>query len=203
MDGDRERKSYEADAYLTQLSHYYTELNYQMARDTFHHLMDFPTWPTEWKSHMVFMAHADYMHTGGVSYLQSIYEFLKTKLLLDRADPDGLITSTPKEQKTTDLVDWPPGERDEFVFSRVTTVVNAFHLETLSNMETLARAVGKESEANQFHSQRKATMTQFQEQLFDWDLGLYLDGIDTDHHSYHPNRVLSSDVSGSITIEVR
>ena len=35
VDGDRERIPYEADAYLNQLSHYYTDNDSRMARDTF------------------------------------------------------------------------------------------------------------------------------------------------------------------------
>ena len=41
MDGDRERIPYETGAYLNQLSHYATDTDVQMARDTFDHLI----WP--------------------------------------------------------------------------------------------------------------------------------------------------------------
>jgi hypothetical protein len=64
VDGDRERIPYEADAYLNQLSHYYTDNDVQMARDTYDWLMKHGTWPTEWAPHMVFMAYADWMRTG-------------------------------------------------------------------------------------------------------------------------------------------
>ena len=64
LDGDRERISYEADAYLDQLGHYSAGNDIQMARDTFDHLMKHGTWPTEWAAHMIFMAYADYMRTG-------------------------------------------------------------------------------------------------------------------------------------------
>ncbi len=59
VDGDRERIPYEADSYLNQLSHYYTDHDVQIARDTFDHMMIHGTWPTEWAPHMVFMAYAD------------------------------------------------------------------------------------------------------------------------------------------------
>jgi arylsulfatase len=61
VDGDRERIPYEADAYLNQISHYYTDRDTQMARDTFDHLMQHGTWPSEWSPHMVLMAYADWM----------------------------------------------------------------------------------------------------------------------------------------------
>ena len=94
VDGDRERIPYEADAYLNQLSHYATDHDVQMARDTFDWLMKHPTWPTEWAFHMVFMAHADWMHTGDTEWLRPRYEALKPKLLLDRARADGLLVSS-------------------------------------------------------------------------------------------------------------
>jgi alpha-L-rhamnosidase len=84
VDGDRERIPYEADAYLNQLSHYYTDNDVQMARDTFDHLMVNGTWPTEWAPHMVFMAHADWMHTADAEWLRPRYESLKGKLLTER-----------------------------------------------------------------------------------------------------------------------
>ena len=42
VDGDRERIPYEADAYLNQLSHYATDRDRQMARDTFDWLVQHP-----------------------------------------------------------------------------------------------------------------------------------------------------------------
>ena len=119
MDGDRERIPYEADAYLNQLSHYATDNDTQMARDTYDWLMAHPTWPTEWAPHMVFVAHADWMQTGDTAWLAPRYEALKSKLLLERARADGLITSTPADIKKGDIVDWPVGERDGFVFTPV------------------------------------------------------------------------------------
>ncbi|MEI8036949.1 MAG: family 78 glycoside hydrolase catalytic domain [Verrucomicrobiota bacterium] len=43
VDGDRERIPYEADAYINQLSHYATDYDIQMARDTYDRLMKYPT----------------------------------------------------------------------------------------------------------------------------------------------------------------
>ena len=60
VDGDRERIPYEADAYLNQLSHYYSDHDIQMARDTLDYLLTNGTWPTEWAPHLVFMAYADW-----------------------------------------------------------------------------------------------------------------------------------------------
>ena len=132
VDGDRERIPYEADAYLNQLSHYACDADGQMARDTFDYLIKFPTWPTEWAPHFIFIAHADWGRTGDAPWLAARYESLKPKLLGERARADGLLASTDAQIKRGDIVDWPVGERDGFEFKPVNSVVNAFHLRALT-----------------------------------------------------------------------
>ncbi len=187
VDGDRERIPYEADAYLNQLSHYYTDTNIQMARDTYDRLIDFATWPTEWAPHMIFMAHADWMRTGDKEWLAPRYERLKTKALTERAGPDGLIASNEQQIKKTDIVDWPKTERDGYVFTERNTVVNAFHLAAIKRLADLARAIGKDEEAAEFDTRFKKTHTEFQKQLFDSKRGVYRDGVGTNHASHHAN----------------
>jgi hypothetical protein len=158
-----------------------------MARDTFDRLMRLPTWPTEWAFHMIFMAHVDWMQTGDRAWLSARYESLKPKLLLDRARADGLLQGTPAQVGRGDIVDWPPGERDGFVFRPVNTVVNAFHLRSLALMADLAAALGKDREAGEYASRERATRRAFQEALFDAGRGLFRDGEGTDHASLHAN----------------
>ncbi len=187
VDGDRERIPYEADAYLNQLSHYATDNDIQMARDTYDWLMKYPTWPTEWAFHMIFMAHADWMHTGDAGWLVPRYEALKAKLLLERAGPDGLLVSNAAQVKRDDIVDWPLAERDGFVFKPVNTVVNAFHLRSLSMMADLAEAVKKETEAADYRERESRARGAFQKRLFDTTRGIYRDGEGTNHASQHAN----------------
>ena len=185
VDGDRERIPYEADAYLNQLSHYATDNDIQMARDTFDHLMKHPTWPTEWAFHMIFMAHADYRHTGDTQWLSSRYESLKPKLLLKRAREDGLLTSNAEQIKKLDLVDWPAKERDGYVFKTVNTVINAFHIRALGMMAEMATALGKDKEATDYTAMAAKVHAAFQRSLFDPAKGAYRDGEGTDHTSQH------------------
>lgn len=187
VDGDRERIPYEADAYLNQLSHYATDRDIQMARDTFDWLMRYPTWPTEWAAHLIFMVHADWMHTGDRAWLAARYESLKPKLLLERARADGLLTSNAAQIKKGDLVDWPAAERDRFVFTPINTVVNAFHLRSLALMAELADALGHDSDARSYRDRAAATHAAFQARLFDGTRGVYRDGEGTDHASQHAN----------------
>jgi alpha-L-rhamnosidase len=187
VDGDRERIPYEADAYLNQLSHYATDNDVQAARDTFDWLMKHPTWPSEWAPHMVFMAYADWMHTGDLDWLAARYEGLKAKLLLDRAGQDGLIHSNPRQVKRDDIVDWPLGERDGYVFTPVNTVVNAFHLRALQWMAEMGRALQRDADAAEFAARQQKARAAFQQRLFDAGRGLYRDGEGTDHVSLHAN----------------
>ncbi len=187
VDGDRERISYEADAYLNQLSQYATDHDVQMARDTFDRLMAHPTWPTEWATHMVFMAYADWMQTGDTNWLASHYAELKTKLLSTRARSDGLIVSTTNQITRGDLVDWPEGERDGYVLTPVNTVVNAFHIRSLALMAELARALNHDADALEYSACEQRSRKAFQEKLFDSARGLFCDGEATAHVSLHAN----------------
>jgi hypothetical protein len=187
VDGDRERISYEADAYFSQIGRNYTDGDVQMARDTFDRLTAQPTWPSEWAPHMIFMAYADWMQTGDTNWLASHYESLKPKLQLARARADGLIVSDDEQIRQGDLVDWPPGERDGYVFAPVNTVVNAFHLRALALMAELSRALHRDDDATNYSALESAAVAAFQANLFDAARGLYRDGEGTDHYSEHAN----------------
>ena len=187
VDGDRERIPYEADAYLNQLSHYYTDRDLRMARDTYDHLMANATWPTEWATHLVFMLHADWMHTGDAAWVASRYPALKSKLLIERVRADGLITSNAAQIRKGDLVDWPPAERDGFVFTPVNTVANAFYLRGLALMTDLARVVKNDADVSEFTTRERTGRAAFHEKLFDAARGVYRDGEGTDHASQHAN----------------
>jgi hypothetical protein len=136
---------------------------------------------------MVFMAYADWMQTGDKAWLATHYEGLKTKLLTDRLGQDGLVVSSPTMIAHGDLVDWPPSERDGFVFTSENTVVNAFRLKALLDMGQLAEALGKNTEAAKFLTDESTAQAAFEERFFDPSIGLYRDGLGTDHASFHAN----------------
>ena len=187
VDGDRERIPYEADAYLNQLSHYTTDFDVQMARDTYDHLMIHGTWPTEWASHMVFMAHADWWHTGDRAWIDARYDALRAKLLLERVGEDGLLHSSPENIRHGDIVDWPRGERDGFVFTATNAVVNAFYLRALEMMVEMGRALGRTAAVAEYDALHQRGRAAFQSTLFDPATGLCRDGVGTDHRSLHAN----------------
>lgn len=191
IDGERERLAYEADAYINQLSHYAVAPDYDSARRTFEQLAKYPTWPTEWATHMIFMVDADYHWTGSTALAQKHYDLLKQKAMMDRARPDGLI-------KAYAIVDWPAGERDGYgcgtrdpkrpghqVGPEVNTVANAFYIEGLRRLATLAEATGRAEDAAQFRERADRATTAFNSVFLDPTLGRYRDGEGCDHASFH------------------
>ena len=210
VDGDRERIPYEADAYLNQLSHYTTDREYAMARRTIEYFMEHPTWPTEWQQHVALLIYSDYIYTGNTELIERYYEDLKHKTLFELSNEEGLITSTkvtedfmyklgfkPGYNKPlTDIVDWPSanfqgsgnrGERDGFVFKPYNTVINAFFYENMKIMVEFAQILGKTQEVLEFQLRAALAKKAINEQMFDKERGVYVDGIGTDHASLHAN----------------
>jgi alpha-L-rhamnosidase len=198
IDGDRERKPYEADAYINQLGWYYTAGDYALPRHTHEYLMVHPTWPTEWIMFSVLIAWEDYLHSGDSSSLQRLYKDLQAKTLIDLERPDGLI-SVPRGKlpdgvgraihidKISDVVDWPAGERDGYDMRTVNTVVNAFHVRALDRMALMARALGKFDDESRFRAAAKRSAKSMNEKLADPATGLYVDGEGSRHSSLHAN----------------
>jgi hypothetical protein len=182
VDGDRERIPYEADAYLNQLGHYAVDREFSLARHSHEYLLAHPTWPTEWKSHSVMMAWADYEATGDSRSLARSYAILRReKIYLDRMRPDGLVDTSDLR----DLVDWPPGERDDYDFRPVNTVVNAFHCHTLQLMARIATALGRATEATEFTNAATLARDSFHRVFFNPVTGRYRDGEDSAHEAFH------------------
>lgn len=125
IDGYREVKPYEADAYINQLGHYAIDADYMMARNTQEYLLSHGTWPTEWIMHSVFMAYQDYMQTGDKAFIEANYNKLKMRTLTDFSKGDFLISSNEQTsefllkagiqaKKLKDIIDWPQNERDNY-----------------------------------------------------------------------------------------
>jgi hypothetical protein len=213
IDGDRERIPYEADAYINQLGHYYSDREYSIARRTNEYFIDHPTWPTEWILQTVLLFHNDLMFTGNMESLAKYYKALQYKTLYEIARPDGLISSknvtdevmlnlgfSNAKERIRDIVDWPPsqkdtgwqlatpeGERDGYDMTEVNTVVNAFHYRSLVLMAEMAGYLGKPVDSLLFISRAIKVRNSINEKLFDRGKGIYLDGENSHHSSLHAN----------------
>ncbi|MEM7655659.1 MAG: family 78 glycoside hydrolase catalytic domain [Bacteroidota bacterium] len=215
VDGDRERIPYEADAYLNQLSHYTTDREYAIARQTIEYFMQHPTWPTEWQQHVALMFYQDYRYTGNLELVERYYEPLKHKTLIGLETESGLIsTESPNHngilmqqlgfadttERLKDIVDWPPaqkdtgwklateeGERDGFVFRPFNTVINSLYYQNLKIMAEFAALLDKTEEALDFEARAARVKQAIHEQMYVAEGGYYRDGIGTEHGSVHAN----------------
>ena len=197
VDGDRERIPYEMDAYLNQLGEYAVHADYSLARASHEYLMVHPTWPTEWKQYSVRMAWTDWMWSGDTRSIAKFYGKLRDeKLLMFCArKSDGLLRTGGERMPHSltnacgmaDIVDWPPHERDGFVFRDVNAVVNALYYRNLLEMADIAHALGKGADTDMFRSRAEAVFAAYQKTFFDPARGVYRDGEGTDHASLHQN----------------
>lgn len=189
VDGDRERKPYEADAYINQLSHYAVDRDFTLARSSHEYLIRNPTWPTEWVLHSVLMAWADYLYTGDDRSLRHFYTELAGKPLVQLAREDGLISTATANAPPgmRDIVDWPEGERDGYEMRPINTVVNAFHFRALVLMGEIARVLGRADDASTYAARAAKVKDAINARLFDAARGVYVDGEGSTHASLHAN----------------
>ena len=191
VDGDRERKPYEADAFINQLGQYALDREFTLARYTQEYLLAHPTWPTEWKFHSIFMAWADYLETGDDELLARHYDALVKKLFLDRARIDGLMQGFPNEPQTvnSDIVDWPPSERDGFVIAgnHCNSVNSAFYYHSLRIMADAAALLGRTNDAAEFTQRAERVYAAYNRVFWDAEAQTYRDGDGINHASAHAN----------------
>jgi len=213
IDGDRERIPYEADAYINQLGHYYTDREYSIARRTNEYFIDHPTWPTEWILQTVLLFHNDLLFTGNMEALSKYYKALQYKTLFEIARPDGLISSknvtdevmhnlgfSNAKERIRDIVDWLPsqkdtgwklanaeGERDGYDMTEINTVVNAFHYRSLVLLAEMAGCLGLSVDSLLYMNRAIKVRNTINEKLFDLERGIYLDGENSEHSSLHAN----------------
>jgi len=198
IDGDRERLPYEADAYINQLGWYCCTDDLTLPRYSHEHLIQKPTWPTEWIMFSVLMAWEDYRYTGDTASLKEFYNDLKAKTLIALERTDGLISTVeppfPKEvgdaihiKKIKDIVDWPAVERDGCEMKPVNTVVNVFHCRALQLMANLAAVMRKQDDEKMFREAGGTVLKSINEKLIDPSTGLYVDGEGSKHSSLHAN----------------
>lgn len=214
VDGDRERIPYEGDAYINQLGHYCVDWEYDFARYSNEYMIQNPTWCTEWHLHSVMMAYMDYLYSGEKISLETFYEELCIKTLIDFAREDGLISVAPElrtsqmekllaphfasgiiKENIRDVVDWPPGsftkggtgERDDHEIMPINTVVNAFHGHTLNLMSKIAKVLDHSEDSKMFANRAEEVKGRMNSLLFDDNRGVYIDGEGSTHASLHTN----------------
>ncbi len=186
----RERRAYEGDSYLHQLAHYALDREFALARYSTEYLYFNYTWPTEWKLTSPSAAWRDYLQTGDDRSLERYYELLRdTKSVRHFMDHRGLVVKSPggahHPDAWTDLIDWPAGLRDGYVFTDVNTVINAYNERSVRDLGRIAKTLGRPDEAEELTGLADTAADAINSHLFDPETGLYRDGLDVDHHALH------------------
>jgi alpha-L-rhamnosidase len=196
VDGDRERKPYEADAYIQQLSAYAVNNDFTMPRCSFEYLATHPTWPTEWKFHMIFLAWADYLQTGNADLLNKYYSTLQYDSFTWAATGNGLMQGFPgfPQSANSDIVDWPAGDRDGFTGiagsgyrNWTNSVNNAFYYRGLRTMANIASVIGRTNDAAAYNANADQVYSVYNSTFWDAAAQRYVDGVGTSHASVHAN----------------
>ncbi len=183
IDGNRERMPYEADSYVTALSHFAVDANYAACRASIEWSLDNPTWPTEWHLLMPELMKAYLLYSGDTETVRGWYARLKPFLLSGSLDERGFLTAKRLPQGVRDIVDWPEGERDGYEMKDVNFVPNAFRHLALLDMAYLAEQSGHAVEAAQYRAEAAALNDRLHEAMFDGKL--FVDSPGSKHHSVH------------------
>jgi alpha-L-rhamnosidase len=184
----RERAPYEGDNLIHMLIQGYTDGDWTLSKYTLQWLAVNETWPTEWRFSSILSAYEYWRSTGDLKAVGDYYEDLKafvpTRWI--RAS-DGLVQKEPGASSTAngDLVDWPQGERDGYVFTNVNTVINAWSYKALADMAEIAAALGRTDDAATWSAAAERLRGAINANLYDPVSGRYKDGLTTTHASVH------------------
>lgn len=196
----RERLPYEADAYLQQRAHLCLDQAPALARYSVDFTLEHRTWPTEWPLFGLLAVHDLWWTTGDDGQVREHYHRLPDLLPLRWVDPGTGLVRKPSDGGKPgdmdrggfdrDLVDWPPSERDGYLFGEVNTVINALAYRCFRAAADLARAVGEPTDAEHYAATADRLHAAIQRHLFDPERRAYADGLDPDgrqldHHAIH------------------
>ena len=130
IDGNRERRPYEGDSFINQLSHFCCDRNYSVAKNTIELLFQHPTWPKEWSLLMPLIVRDYVLYSGDVASIERWRENIEKCTLIEYANKDSLLEDVLIKDTPTmmlrDIVDWPAVERDDYEFAELNTVPNAY-----------------------------------------------------------------------------
>lgn len=180
----RERLVYEADVYISMLSHFALDNNYAPAKRSIEYLIKHPTWPCEWRQFMIPLFYEYVMHTGDVEFAGQYYHVLREQYsFIDLMERDGLIARFPQQI----IVDWPVSCQDNYDFGDYCAVPNAFLYWDLLLLSKLAGIIGKDMEQVELSVLAGQVKAAFNDKLFDAETGLYVDSENSNHSSFHAN----------------
>ncbi|MBQ7338118.1 MAG: family 78 glycoside hydrolase catalytic domain [Clostridia bacterium] len=191
----RERAAYEGDLLINMLSAYTFELPGMLPRFSARYLLTHRTWPAEYELTTIRAILLDYLYTGNRALIKETYPRLRTILTRETPDPStGLMPRRTANQHGMDaiLVDWPMDSRDGYDTQNAhfNTVYNAFYYAVLSDMEYIAKELGKENDRRDWRAAKDALQSAMLTYLYNEEAGafrdgLYEDGTPIEHYAQH------------------
>lgn len=178
----RERIAYEADCYVSMLSHFALDADFALARRTLDYLITHSTWPQEWQLLMPVLLWEEYCHTGNPRLWQRHFHTLLQRVL-DSADWHGGLGRAFRHRV---IVDWPLSLRDDYDFDGDTLAVpNAYLYEALRRLADGARLLGDHITAHRLEADAQRLRAEFRRRLLDPAHGLCRDHPTSTHTSFH------------------
>ena len=148
---------------------------------------------TEWRQTMPLMAHLDFMMTGNATLFLEFGELLRNSTQVNCIDPlTDLVdfTSCTRMDGTSDIVDWPQSQRDGYVLSNTSTVIQAYAVAGMLALAEMANATGQSVLCAELIAQAKRTSAAVNSLLWNAKTGLYVDGLKSqaaEHSAWHAN----------------
>jgi hypothetical protein len=134
---------------------------------------------------------AQWWQTGDPATATALYPQLEQMLPTQYLAADGLVDmpvnpfggAHPVAGEPQQLTDWPPSERDGFVFSPQNTVVNAFAYAAYAAMAQIAGIAGDHSGARDDAAIAARIKAAMQAKLYDQKTGAFRDGVGVAHEA--------------------
>jgi len=186
----RERGPYEGDTYVNQLSQYACERSFALARVSNQYLTRRPTWPAEYHLMPVLVAWEDYLATGDDAQLRDDLDLWRRANYDRHLGVDDLLHKAPGASSAwdADLVDWPQTCRDDYEFTAVNTVLNAFQAAAHQALATICTVLDRGSEAEHHAALANRMLTGIEAHLVRGD-GAYRDGLGSEHSAQHATAI--------------
>ena len=142
---------------------------------------------------MPLMAHLDFMMTGNATLFLEFGQLLRNSTQINCIHPSTDLvdfTSCTRMNGTSDIVDWPQSQRDGYVLSNTSTVIQAFAVAGMLALAEMANATGQNLLCAELTAQAEKTSAAVNALLWDAKTGLYVDGLEgqaAGHSAWHAN----------------
>ncbi len=187
IDGERERKPYEGDAFINMLGDLCCGGSWKTAFATLRWLFGAPTYPTEWQLIAPYLLRDFYLYTGKQQEFKNLLTLLERNfrnLMKEVSDDHLLRDGAPHGNQRLsgggrrDIVDWPEAERDNYDFGTANFVPNCYWYGALNVMSFLTGN-------NEYAELAKKVKAELIRTMYRPEKGLFVDNALSEKTSLH------------------